>query len=445
MSRILTKTVLRLTRPQRLAHWRALQRSQWLDLERLTAGQSERLAALLRHALSRVPFHRSCGLSADEAQADPLAALAALPRSDKASLMAAGRDVLDERAVPADLRASSTGGSSGTPFRFYLDPGNRELRYALDYRTRGWAGWRMGDKMVKLWGHHADVRRSERWQGRLRSMLVNRTLTVNTFALKAAEIDDVLAGIRRYRAPLIIGYANALAFLAREMRRGGQPPPPGLRGVISTAESLSSEARNEIETVFAMNLLDRYGSREFGTIAQQCELCGGLHVNVEHVVLEILDPDGRPCRPGERGEIVITDLDNYAMPFLRYRTGDLAAWADAPCPCGRGLPTLTSVEGRVSDLLVARDGTVIACPGPTFFLGEIVSVKQLQILQVSRDEVLLTVVPGEGWSDDERRRLRERMRELLGEVTVGVNLVDAIPVTASGKYRFSESRVSPYL
>jgi phenylacetate-CoA ligase len=258
-----------------------------------------------------------------------------------------------------------------------------------------------------------------------------------------ATLERFLRRLQTHRPTFILGYASMLAYVAETMRRHGVT---GVRprGIISSAESLSDEQRALVEDQFQCRVLNRYGSREFAPVAQQCEQVGGFHVFHERVHVEVLRPDGSPCRPGERGEITVTDLDNRVMPFIRYRTGDLAVATQDICPCGRGLPLIASVEGRVSELIVGLNGKVYACPGPTFWLHGITGVKQLQIYQGTHDSIELRIVRGPQWSDESARLFTARIHELLGPLRVDFAFHDEIPASPSGKYRFAISEVSPF-
>jgi len=442
LRRLISLASLGLLRPTRMRDYRRLQRSQWHDPGRLRQMQLAKLQALLRHAARHVPFYRpllSGRELADLASGPHI--LADLPPVDKHVLTQRQAEFLAE-GYP-DLLSGHTGGSTGTVFYFKTDPEVKTLRRATDLRGRTWAGWRLGERQALLWGHQGDLMGNEAPGGRLRNILVNRTLWLNAFDLGEQELRDYHAKLVAERPALLIGYASALGLMARYILDEGLPPPR-VRGIISSAETLTDEHRQLVEKGFDAPLLDRYGSREVGPVAQQCERIGGLHVNAERFWLEILDPRGRPCAPGERGEIVLTDLDARGMPFIRYRTGDLAVPSDQRCPCGRGLPLLARVEGRVTDVLVGQNGRIIVCPGPTFFLAGMKTVTQLQIEQLTLASLRLRLVPGPGWGPESRRQLAARMQDLLGDVTVEFEEVASIPPTPSGKYRFAISRVSPF-
>jgi len=133
------------------------------------------------------------------------------------------------------------------------------------------------------------------------------------------------------------------------------------------------------------------------------------------------------------------------MPFIRYRTGDLGVLSEEMCPCGRGLPLMASVEGRVSEIIVGPNGKYYSCQSPRLFGADIPGIAQMQVIQETLAEIEIKIVANAQWCNESSRLLTDRMRELLGNVSVVVSIVDAIPPAPSGKYRFTISKVSPFL
>jgi phenylacetate-CoA ligase len=328
-------------------------------------------------------------------------------------------------------------------FRFAIDRASDDEREASDLRGRAWAGWRPGDRQALIWGHAGDLQGYAGLRARLQNALYLRMLFLDSFDMNERVILEFRERLVRHRPTVVAGYARALALVAQLLgERGLAVPAP--RGVISAAESLSDEDRSLIEGAFGCRVYDRYGSREFGVVAQQCAETGGLHLSAERLIVEVLDPQGRPCPPGVLGEITVTDLGNLVMPFIRYRTGDLAVLASGPCPCGRTLPTLARVLGRTSDVLVGRNDRLVACPGPTFFTAGTGGVQQLQILQAADGAITLVVVRSGEWREESAEALRARMRSLLGDIAVSVRFAEEIPSAPSGKYRFCISEATPF-
>lgn len=315
---------------------------------------------------------------------------------------------------------------------------------ALVLRNKRWTGWEIGRKEAVLWSSFPDLTKHRRWHRRLCDELLLRRLF-----LSAAEMSDEVMrryaqALDRYEPELITGYASALALLARFMRRNGlRLHPP--RGIVSSAEALEEGDREEIESAFGARVFNRYGSREIGGIAQECEVHGGLHVNAEHVYLEVVDRAGNPCRPGETGEIVVTDLDNYVFPFIRYRIGDLGTAAHGPCPCGRGLPLLARVVGRSFDVITTPDGRYLCLTTYRFWIGDVRGIGGLQVIQHDLHTLELRIVADASFTEAERAKLEKRVRRHYGgPVAIRITPVNDIPAGESGKRLRVISRISPF-
>jgi len=213
-----------------------------------------------------------------------------------------------------------------------------------------------------------------------------------------------------------------------------------LEAVITIAETLSPDRKRLIEEYFDAPIINRYGLREFGSwSAQSCqESPDRFHINTELVVCEVLRADGTPCAAGETGRVVLTDLHNFARPFIRYDTGDLAVAVAENCSCGRGFPLLGPIEGRSLDCLRTPSGDEIspAILGHFLFVyhDHLEAVRHYQLVQETVSRVNLLVVPGQGWSEERRERLRSDLNDLLGhEMEVDVQAVSEISPEKSGK------------
>jgi phenylacetate-CoA ligase len=211
--------------------------------------------------------------------------------------------------------------------------------------------------------------------------------------------------------------------------------------VLVTVELLYDQQRTLIEGTFGVRVGDGYGSRDGGFIAHQCP-AGAMHVTDELTIVELTRPDGLPAEPGQTGEIIVTDLEAYGMPLIRYRTGDMARRPVGQrdrCECGRGLSILEMVEGRSTDLLVAPDGTAKHALSLIYVLRDIESVGQFRIVQQADFSVDVLVVPvfPDGLDGCDRQRIRKGVAGYMGsDVTCRVEQVPAIPPSASGKHRY---------
>jgi phenylacetate-CoA ligase len=218
-------------------------------------------------------------------------------------------------------------------------------------------------------------------------------------------------------------------------------PLPGLSAIIVSAETLYDEWRTVIESCFKVPVYNRYGGRDIHLVAQECPSHKGLHINSEYLLVEIVK-DGRPVSPGQLGEIVVTRLDNYAMPFIRYRTGDLGIQAIDGCECGRSLPLLQKIEGRVQDAIVTGDGRIVSGLFFAHMMKDCLDVKEFQVHQLAINRLLILVVPHAQRPFSSSDRIRRITREYMGDnMEILFEIRKEIPFTRSGKRRITISHI----
>jgi len=444
MRSALARTLLRCSRPGRMREFERYQKAQWLPRTELEAKSREGLTGLLRWACAQAPYYREfcsqAGLDPARLQADDLSVFPLMTKRDlrdrQERFLASGR-------ITSNCLPNATSGSTGVWFEFFVNRATVDLRAGNAMLGDSWTGWLPGDKQAVLWGHPREGKIARSLRGRVVATYVHRSLHLNTYDMDETVLADFAARLRTWQPVMIRGYAAALAFLSEYLTRIGidiHPP----KGIISTAETLTDEYRASIEGCFGCKVINRYGSREFSTVAQQCEQVAGLHVFNDRLHLEIVRPDGEPCEPGERGEIVVTSLDNRVMPFIRYRTGDLGRSQDGTCACGRGFPLLAAVEGRTSELIVGKNGKYYSCLGRRFFGVDIAGIEHMQVIQETLEEIEIRIVPNQGWTEESSAQLTTCVQDLLGDVHLKISLVEKIPPSPSGKFPFAISKVSPF-
>jgi phenylacetate-CoA ligase len=427
-----------------MREFQRLQTAQYRPRAELEAESRKALTAILRWACAEVPYYREfcsqSGLDPARVGADDLPAF---PLVTKHDLMDRQERFFTSGRLGSQARPASTGGSTGVVFRFFIDRKAYDLRAGNTLLCESWTGWLPGDKQAVVWGNPRERERRESPRNRAMAALVHRSLNLNAFDLDETVLAEYAGRLRSWKPVMIRGYASGLAFLSEYLSRN-HIHIPSPKGIISTAETLTDTYRTSIENCFGCKVMNRYGSREFANIAQQCEQVAGMHVFNDRFHLELIGPDGRPCQPGEPGEIVITCFDNRVMPFIRYRTQDVARGQEKDCACGRGYPLLAAVEGRTSDLIIGKNGKYYSCPGPRFYGGDIPGIGQMQLIQETVEEIEVRIVPNRDWSEESGVQLTARMRDLLGDIHVRISLVEKIPLSPSGKYPFSISKVSPF-
>ena len=417
-------------------HLAALERSQWWSPAELRALQEQKLQALIVHAATRVPFYRdlfaALGLRPEEIRA--LEDLRRLPILTKEQIRAAFPHRMIAEGVPARaLLPYSSSGSTGEPFRFVMTREEKAMRWAALFRFWRWTGWDFGVPYAII-ERGAHLAFKDNPVGSLVERYLTRVLPLPAFGVYDGNLPDYVNRLRRFRPMMIRGYSASIAQIAEYLARQGQTLP--LRAALTTGETLLPEQRDLIAERFACPVFDGYGG-EGMEIAFECERHAGWHLNAEGVIAEVVDDEGNPLPPGELGQLVLTNLNNMAMPFIRYNIQDLAALGDAPCPCGRGLPLLTRLEGRLVDVLVAPGGRRLVVQFFTRLFRAVEGVEQFQVVQSGRDLLRVKLVTTPAFGPEQRAFIERELREYVGpEMTVRLEPVDCIPLTPAGKRRF---------
>lgn len=432
----------RLKRHDSVAVRQAMEQSQWWPAERLQALQVERLRALLTDIGQHVPYYRElfARIGFEPARVSSLDALQALPFLTKA-VIRANTDAL-KHAQAQGLARFNTGGSSGEPLIFFIGRERVSHDVAAKWRATRWWDVDIGDPEIVLWGSPIELGAQDRVRA-LRDRLL-RTELLPAFEMSEAKLDAFVAAIRRRRPRMLFGYPSALTHIVRHAAaRGQRLDDLGVKVAFVTSERLYDDQRAAIERGFGCRVANGYGGRDAGFIAHQCP-AGSLHLTAEDIVVEIVDDDGRVLPPGQPGEIVVTHLATRDFPFVRYRTGDVGTLGTAPCACGRGLPVLSSIEGRQTDFIVAADGTVMHGLALVYIVRDLPGVRQFKVVQESLQRTRFLLVTEDGFPVDALPRIVRQAQARLGaEVEVLVERVAAIAPEKSGKYRYVVSHVDP--
>jgi phenylacetate-CoA ligase len=399
------------------------------------------LRRVLRHADRHTAFYkqRFAELGLVPGDITTIEDLGKLPLLERAQAVAS----LDERTAdtPPVAVVKGSSGTTGVPMVVKYNAESRHWRDATRWRGYGWAGYRPGDKALHYWGVLAV---GPGRFGKLKADLdhaLRRDHYIDCGLRTDERMTAVVEEIRRLRPTVILAYASAIADLARYINRTGARSWDTIP-VICGAERLWPADRAAMIDAFGPAVFETYGCREFMLMGSECEYHDGLHESMENLVVEIVvrEPGGtvRAARPGEEGEVVVTDLHNLACPLIRYVTGDLAiAREDVPCACGRTLRRFGPVEGRVVETL--RDANGAPVNGLVFsilFVSLTDKVRQFQAVQRADRHIVVKVVPFGATIHPEVERLsREFLAKYLPGVPFSIDVVPDIPLTAAGKRR----------
>ncbi len=426
---------------RRVAH--TLRPIRWSRAE-LEAYQSERLRALVRHAYERVPYYRQLydahGVRPEDIRG--VADLARLPIATREAMRQRNVvDLVDHAVHPTRLTTSWTSGSSGVPFTIRRHWVEQDVLHLFRYRALRSYGLRATDRVASVGLVRTNVGRgspNRKVVGRtLRALGLHWRMTVDATASGAAMAEQICA----FAPHALTGYPGALALAAAAMtERGGRVLP--LRFASVGAEVLTPGLRSAIAQGFGVPVYETYGCMEMNLIAWECRSSGAMHVSDDSVIVEVL-VDGRPAEPGERGEVVATNLHAYTMPFVRYRLADIVT-RGAACACGAPFSVIHSVQGRMIDHLVLPDGRRMLPyqVSQSILRAGAAWVRHYQLVQERVDRVVMRVVPAGQPSAERVAQLRDTAAAVVGpDVALVLELVPDLPRDPSGKVRVVRSLV----
>lgn len=412
-------------------------RDQW-DTEQWSHYLQGRLLPLLSAAAERVPYYRERWNPTEKAAARS-GRLTDLPLLEKDALRADPIRFLREDAASSSRKTFHTSGSTGTPIATVWTPEEvRRSRAVREVRSNGWAGVSFDERRATFSGRMVVPDPQSRGPF-YRFNAVERQVYFSAFHVKPETAAGYVEALRRHRTQWLSGYAVSFYRLARFILEQNLSVPP-LKAVITTSEKVTPEMRRTMEEAYGCPVFEEYGTVENIMLATQCE-AGRLHVSPDVGIVEILRPDGTPCGPREPGEVVATGLMRELQPLVRFRLGDVAEWDDEACPCGRGMPVLREVIGRLEDIVIGPDGReVVRFHG--LFVGQ-ARVREGQVIQETLDRMRIRVVTLPGFDASDEADLIARVHARLGDrVDVVVEQVSDIPRTRAGKFKAVISHVS---
>ncbi len=418
-------------------------KTQHFAIEDNLLNQSSSLGKLLKHAFLYCPYYKKVlddsGIEITDFMDAKL--LNALPILTK-EIIKNNYEVLLSTQYRNKIWEKATGGSTGQPLHFAFTKESYEWRVAMSKRGYTWAGASPGSKQAYIWGIQlGKVGRIKQVKEQLHH-IIDRQLYFNCFDFDENAMAQCLSRLNKFKPKTIIGYTNPLYNLALFIRDNSKIKFAP-QGVICAAEKVHPYQREVIERVFGAKVFNTYGSREFMLIAAECEKHEGLHISVENLIVEIIKDDGTPAKDGETGKIVITDLHNYGMPFIRYEIGDLGVATSKVCSCGRGLPLIADVVGRSLDVIKTPEGKIV--PGEFFphLIKDFSDVARFQVIQEKLDFLVIKLVPTTELSEITKKRIDAEVRNVVGPaMIINYEIATDIPLTATGKYRVTVSKLS---
>src|SRR2546422_394137 len=415
-----------------LKAWRAI---QWLPAQTLGRLQEDNLRRLLTHASTKVPFYREREIHSSQ---DVRSWLRRFPVITKRDV----KDRIDDFIAGRKdgLVNVTSSGSSGIQGSVYMSKVEQSNVRAIMVLWWEWAGYRLGEPIVQT-----GMTLNRGWVKSLKDFFL-RTDYRSAFELDERVISALLQGLRRRPRPMLLGYASSL-YLIAQVARALRFDDIRLRSVVSWGDKMFDHYRRTIEAQFGTAVHDTYGCTEGFMIAAQCP-AQRYHITSPQTHVELLDDDFREVAPGELGHVVVTRLDNYSMPLIRYYLGDLAIKepANVSCPCGRNLPLLRSVVGRDTDIVRTASGKRMIVHFFTAIFEQVPEIQQFQVVQRDLHGMEIAFIPDRGFHQGVLGRVEQAIHDHLQErFPIRFREVAQIPPTPSGKPQIVQSFLEPPL
>jgi len=409
--------------------------------EEIREKQFRDLRSLLTHAEKLVPYYRdlfrNLGIRAQDIR--DWDDFYRLPILTKDIIRENERKLIREDVPIEKLQRHFSGGSTGVPLKFFR---SREYMVKSDagtYRNLEQCGWRPGEMVAFFWGGSDKLYAMSRMEFELRQF-VRRMYQFDPFFAGEKDMANWERLFAKIRPRAILGYASTIALFASFLDRQGKRIS-GIKGVFTTAEKLYRVQREVIERVFDCKVFDCYGSSEVQNIAAECSE-GKMHINADFVVLE----EDRVEGDGPRA-FLVTSLQNYSMPFIRYRNEDCGYLSSETCTCGNHFPLMRLEIARTSDNFLFPGGRVVHGEFFTHLMYGSDGIVTFQFHQTAVDEIILSIVPGPANAQAREEKIREAIRQIQAvtpghPIRVEVREVESIPLSTAGKHRFTRSDIS---
>ena len=433
---------------QHHARYRELLSLQRFNKTEMARIQQQKLCAFLLHTYQHVDYYRAI-LSQAEVVDDNgqvhLDRFQNIPFLTKGTLRSRFEDLKSDDLSQRRWQENTSGGSTAEPVRFIQDMNYHDNMLAVKALFDSWSGCPPGHKKALLWGAERDLYVGKiTWHVRGSRWLRNQ-VWLNAFRMGMGNMEQYVAILNQFKPDQILAYAESLHELAQFIKSKNLPVCSP-KAVMTSAGMLYPHMRKLFAETFHAPVFNRYGTREVGDIACECDRHEGLHWIPSIHYVEVLRPDGSLADPGEEGEIAITLLTNYAMPMIRYKIGDRGAMSDKLCSCGRALPLLEEIVGRVTDPFIRKEGGVVSSVYFSCLIGSILNkgmIKKFQVIQEDYEVIRINLVPSYGIKSQEGllnipelKDMEKKIKVIMGkDCVVRVDLVEDILPTSSGKYR----------
>jgi phenylacetate-CoA ligase len=408
---------------------RRLEKTQWLKRSELEDLKLKKLRALLKHAYDKVPYYHESFKRAGFRPEDfrKVEDLRMVPVLEKSDLRTHVPEMVAREFAKRRLVQWETSGTTALPVKFFRDREDVSWGVGAELRGYSWAGYRVGDRLARIWSLHPGT--SAKFSFKV-GQFFNRERVLDLKDVTESSMRVFAEDMQKFKPDFVRGYAMGICVFASFLLKNNSFKPSP-KAIFTTATTLLPHYEKTIKQAFGCGIFDYYACSEVSHIAADCGENEGLHVSEENVLLETVD-DSEPVADGEDGKVLLTNLNAFGMPIIRYDVGDVATIMSDSCSCGREL-SLVKVVGRTYDYFLHSDGSFSALKDfQTFFEG--LPIQEFQVVQETYDDLVVKIVPKLEYTA-EHTEFIERNIKLRGRVRIRVELVDSIPLERSGKIK----------
>jgi phenylacetate-CoA ligase len=411
---------------KKLRVWRRILAKSESELERI---QVQKLNALLSFATQNAPFYQVHKVKPGE---DPMVWLKSFPVLKKSDFRANLPSIVT-RPIASDLAEVMSSGSTGPPSKVYFSKDEISSNRALQVIWWEWAGYRFGDSILQT---GVNMKRSR--EKAVKDKLLN-TRYIDALSHSEEQILEELRLTLREPRDLFIGYASSLYLFAKIALENGITDIK-FKSIISLGEKLLPQFREVIEKAFQCIVYDTYGASEGFLIASQC-MNGSYHLMSPHIVVELLDDEGKEVEEGQLGRVVITGLDNFTTPMIRYEVGDLAIKSKSKnCSCGLKLPMLEEVVGRITEFLITPQGKFITVQTVVRILKQFNEIEQFKLIQTGKEEYRLIYISSKNQEEVRENEIQSMFETVFKEsLQLSFEKVKTLPKAKTGKFQLIEN------
>ncbi|MEA2071594.1 MAG: phenylacetate--CoA ligase family protein [Asgard group archaeon] len=421
-----------------------VKKNEFESYENLKKYQEKKLRKLISFSYDNIPYYfnlfKKLNLRPEDIQS--IEDLQKLPILTKEIIRNNQKDFIPNNLKEQKYINNSTGGSTGHPLHYRISIEDRTLGHAINNVNWARAGYKLGDKVAVIAGSSLIPSTKSKLISKVKAFTINRKF-FSSLDMSDKYMYKIVIELNKFEPKYIYGYASSIYLFARYIRDSGVKIDFHPEGIFTTAEVLFDFQRRLIKDVFNCEVFDQYGLNDGSVSAYECEIHKGLHIDMIRSIMEIADDNGNQLQAGKEGHILATSLYNYAMPFIRYDTGDRGILSNVECDCRRKLPLLKKIVGRTTDYLKFSNGSIIGAPVLTVLFGKY-DIIQYQVIQDSLDSILINIIKGKKYSNGNEKEIRNIFYKHVGKIDIRFNYVKKIENTKGGKWKFIIRKVQDH-